>query len=57
MSDEIKDQINDIIRQEIQQGINDYLDDKEKSQDTASGFGIVEKQDEAKKLNLWSIVT
>ena len=52
MSDEIKDQINDIIKQEIQQGINDYLDDKEKSQDTASGFGIVDKQDEAKKLNV-----
>jgi hypothetical protein len=52
MSDEIKDQINEIIKQEIQEGINDYLDHKEKSESDGSAFGFVEKEDEVKKLNV-----
>ena len=50
MSDELRNQINDIIEGEIQLGINDYLEekqDKEKNQ----GMGFVTSE-EAKKLKV-----
>ena len=48
MSDELRDQINDIIEGEIQNGINDYLEAQEGKED--SGVGFV--SDEAKELNV-----
>ena len=48
MSDELRDQINDIIEGEIQNGINDYLEAQEGKDD--SGVGFV--SDEAKELNV-----
>ena len=48
MSDEIRDQINDIIEGEIQNGINDYLEAQGEKED--SGVGFV--SDEAKQLNV-----
>ncbi len=50
MSDELRNQINDIIEGEIQLGINDYLEekqDKEKNQ----GMGFVTSE-EAKELKV-----
>ena len=50
MSDQIRNQINDIIEGEIQNGINDYLEekqDKEKNQ----GLGFVTSE-EAKNLKV-----
>ena len=50
MSDELRNQINDIIEGEIQVGINDYLEekqDKEKNQ----GMGFVTSE-EAKELKV-----
>ena len=39
MSDEIRNQINDIIEGEIQLGINDYLEEKqEKEKNQGMGF-------------------
>ena len=50
MSDEIRNQINDIIEGEIQNGINDYLEEKqEREKDQAMGFVTSE---EAKELNV-----
>jgi len=46
--EELKDQINDIIEGEIQNGINDYLEAQEGKDD--SGVGFV--SDEAKELNV-----
>ena len=46
--EELKDQINDIIEGEIQNGINDYLEAQEGKDD--SGVGFV--SDEDKKLNV-----
>ena len=48
MSDELRDQINDIIEGEIQNGINDYLEAQDGKDD--SGVGFV--SDEAKELNV-----
>ena len=48
MSDELRDQINDIIEGEIQNGINDYLKSQEGKED--SGVGFV--NDESKELNV-----
>ena len=42
--DEIRDQINQLIRNEIQEGINDYVDEKEVVE--KSGLGFVVKEDE-----------
>ena len=42
--DEIRDQINQLIRNEIQEGINDYVDEKEVVE--KSGLGFVGKEDE-----------
>ncbi len=49
MSDELlRAQINELIRDEIQEGINDYIDDKDKPA-TPKGFGgFVSKEEEAK---------
>jgi|TARA_R100001443_G_scaffold895_2_gene3517 hypothetical protein len=44
MKDQIKNQINEIIRDEIQEVINDYVDSKEKTK----GLGFVEEDDELK---------
>ena len=48
MSDELRDQINDIIEGEIQNGINDYLESQEGKEDSALGF----VSGEDKKLNV-----
>ena len=48
--EELKDQINDIIEGEIQNGINDYLEAQEGKDD--SGVGFVKGVDEAKELNV-----
>ena len=42
--DAIRDQINQLIRNEIQEGINDYVDEKEVVE--KSGLGFVGKEDE-----------
>ena len=42
--DLLRAQINELIRAEIQEGINDYVDQKEESK--KSGLGFVEKEDE-----------
>ena len=40
----LRAQINELIRDEIQEGINDYVDSKESIEN--SGLGFVEKEDE-----------
>ena len=50
MSDEIRNQINDIIEGEIQLGINDYLEEKQKKE-TDQGLGFVTSE-EAKELKV-----
>ena len=48
MNDEIlRDQVNELIRDEIQQNINEYVDYQESVKDT-SGIGFVETEDELK---------
>ena len=42
--DAIRDQINQLIRNEIQEGINDYVDEKQVVE--KSGLGFVGKEDE-----------
>ena len=52
MNDEqIRAQINDIIEGEIQNGINDYLEEKESKKDI-KGFGGEVPQDEGSELNV-----
>ena len=52
MSDElIRQQITDIIEGEIQNGINDYLEEKEQDKDS-KGFGGSVPQDEGKELKV-----
>ena len=41
---ELRSQINELIRDEIQEGINEYLDQKEDSE--KSGLGFVGKEDD-----------
>lgn len=41
---ELRDQINQLIRDEIQEGINEYIDHKEDVK--KSGLGFVEKDDD-----------
>ena len=36
--DQLRDQVNAIIRDEIQEGINEYLDTQEESEKTGLGF-------------------
>ena len=50
MSDEIRNQINDIIEGEIQLGINDYLEEKQEKE-KHQGMGFVTSE-EAKKLKV-----
>ena len=51
MSDELlKAQVNALIRDEIQEGINDYLDTQEESQ--KNGVGFVENTDQELKVNI-----
>ena len=44
MSDKLRDQINELIRDEIQEGINDYVDAQEETQ--KAGLEFVGKEDE-----------
>ena len=51
MKDEaLRSQINALIRDEIQEGINDYIDTKEESE--KSGLGFVDNKDEELKVNV-----
>ena len=50
MSDELRDQVNAIIRDEIQEGINEYLETQEESEKT--GLGFVQNKDEKLKVNI-----
>ena len=44
MSDELlKAQIDALIRDEIQEGINEWIDDTEKRQDEAGGLGFAQQ--------------
>ena len=47
----LRSQINDIIEGEIQNGINDYLEEKQESENT-KGFGGNVPQEEGSKLNV-----
>ena len=48
--EELRAQINALIRDEIQEGINDYIDNKEESE--KSGLGFVDNKDEELKVNI-----
>ena len=48
--EELRAQINELIKGEIQEGINDYIDTKEESE--KSGLGFVENPDEELKVNI-----
>ena len=48
--EELRAQINALIRDEIQEGINDYIDTKEESE--KSGLGFVDNKDEDLKVNV-----
>ena len=48
--EELRAQINALIKDEIQEGINDYIDNKEESEKT--GLGFVQKEDEELKVNI-----
>ena len=48
--EELRAQINALIRDEIQEGINDYIDTKDDSEKT--GLGFVQKEDEELKVNI-----
>ena len=50
MSEEIRNQINDIIEGEIQNGINDYLEEKQEREKT-QGMGFVTSE-ESKELKV-----
>ena len=50
MSDELRNQINDIIEGEIQLGINEFLEEKQKKE-SDQGLGFVTSE-EAKKLKV-----
>ena len=52
MNDDIlREQINELIRHEIQEGINDYVDQKEETK--KSGLGFVESEEEKElKVNI-----
>lgn len=44
--EELRDQINSLIRDEIQEVINDYVDDQENTK--KGGLGFIENEDELK---------
>ena len=48
--EELRAQINELIKGEIQEGINDYIDTKEESEKT--GLGFVDNKDEELKVNI-----
>ena len=48
--EELRAQINELIKGEIQEGINDYIDTKEESEKT--GLGFVQSEDEQLKVNI-----
>ena len=48
--EELRAQINELIKDEIQEGINDYVDSKEESEKT--GLGFVQSEDEQFKVNV-----
>ena len=48
--EELRAQINALIRDEIQEVINDYIDTKEESE--KSGLGFVDNKDEELKVNI-----
>ena len=48
--EELRAQINALIRDEIQEGINDYIDTKEESE--KSGLGFVDNKDEELKVKI-----
>ena len=48
--EELRAQINELIKGEIQEGINDYIDSKEESE--KSGLGFVDNKDEQLKVNI-----
>ena len=51
MKDEqLRKQINELIRDEIQEGINEYIDTQEESEKT--GLGFVQNKDEQLKVNI-----
>ena len=49
--EELRAQINALIRDEIQEGINDYVDAKEKSEEK-SGLGFVDDKSGELKVNI-----
>ena len=48
--EELRAQINELIKGEIQEGINDYIDSKEESEKT--GLGFVQSEDEQLQVNI-----
>ena len=48
--EELRAQINELIKGEIQECINDYIDSKEESEKT--GLGFVQSEDEQLKVNV-----
>ena len=48
--EELRAQINELIRDEIQEGINEYIDTQEESEKT--GLGFVQNKDEQLKVNI-----
>ena len=48
--EQLRAQINALIRDEIQEGINDYIDTKEESE--KGGLGFVDNKDEDLKVNI-----
>ena len=48
--EQLRAQINALIRDEIQEGINDYIDTKEESEKSVLGF--VDNKDEELKVNI-----
>ena len=48
--EELRQQINELIKDEIQDVINDYVDEKEESE--KSGLGFVSKEDDQLKVNV-----
>ena len=48
--EELRAQINALIKDEIQEGINDYIDTKEESE--KSGLGFVDNKNEELKVNV-----
>ena len=48
--EQLRNQINELIRDEIQEGINEYIDTQEESEKT--GLGFVQNKDEQLKVNI-----